>query len=74
MPFMFWRICAIVTEQSHVLKFCIFISKVMSGFCVLVNGPLAVIILQLLYRRALLWQDVVLLITGIFLLILSLAL
>ena len=35
---MIWRICAIVTEQSHVLKcrmFCIFISKVMSGFCVL---------------------------------------
>ena len=39
MPFM------IVTEQSHVLKcrmFGIFISKVMSGFCVLSNGPLAV--------------------------------
>ena len=42
---MIWRICAIVTEQSHVLKcrmFCIFISKVMSEFCVLSNGPLAV--------------------------------
>ena len=35
----------IVTEQSRVLKcrmFCIFISKVMSGFCVLSNCPLAV--------------------------------
>ena len=42
---MIWRICAIVTEQSHVLKcriFCIFISKVMSGFCVLSNCQLAV--------------------------------
>ena len=42
---MIWRICAIVTEQSHVLKclmFCIFISKVTTGFCVLSNWPLCV--------------------------------
>ena len=36
MPFMIWRICAIVTEQSHALNcrlFCIFVSKVILTSC-----------------------------------------
>ena len=43
MPFIVWRICVIVTDQSHVFNCrCILISKVILGLCVLLIRPLVV--------------------------------